>query len=140
MRSSSPASGHALAPPTTSASSTAAALPTAARPASVTASNPSGEFLHVADSACNLATLNLLAFLRGNEFDVEAFTAAVELLVLAQDAIVDGSGYPGEQIERNATYCVRSGSVTPTSRRFSCRSGFPTTQMKGAIGPRRSPR
>ena len=68
----------------------------------VTASNPCGEFLHVADSACNLATLNLLAFLEDREFDVEAFTAAVELLVLAQDAIVDGSGYPSHEIERNA--------------------------------------
>ena len=68
----------------------------------ITASNPCGEFLHVADSACNLATLNLLAFLKAREFDVEGFTAAVELLVLAQDAIVDGSGYPSQQIERNA--------------------------------------
>jgi ribonucleoside-diphosphate reductase alpha chain len=68
----------------------------------ITASNPCGEFLHVADSACNLATLNLLSFLERRAFDVEAFTAAVELLVVAQDAIVDGSGYPSEQIERNA--------------------------------------
>ncbi len=68
----------------------------------VTASNPCGEFLHVADSACNLATLNLLSFLEDRAFDVAAFTAAVELLVVAQDAIVDGSGYPSERIEDNA--------------------------------------
>ena len=68
----------------------------------VTASNPCGEFLHVADSACNLATLNLLSFLEDRAFDIAAFTAAVELLVVAQDAIVDGSGYPSEAIERNA--------------------------------------
>jgi ribonucleoside-diphosphate reductase alpha chain len=68
----------------------------------VTASNPCGEFLHVADSACNLATLNLLAFLEERDFDIEGFTAAVELLVIAQDAIVDGSGYPSRQIARNA--------------------------------------
>jgi ribonucleoside-diphosphate reductase alpha chain len=68
----------------------------------ITASNPCGEFLHVADSACNLATLNLLAFLRGGRFDVDGFIAAVELLVLAQDAIVAGSGYPSPEIERNA--------------------------------------
>jgi ribonucleoside-diphosphate reductase alpha chain len=68
----------------------------------VTASNPCGEFLHVADSACNLATLNLLAFRRGRDFDINGFTRAVELLVVAQDAIVDGSGYPSEAIERNA--------------------------------------
>ena len=63
---------------------------------------PCGEFLHVADSACNLATLNLLAFLKDREFDIEGFTAAVELLVLAQDAIVDGSGYPSHEIELHA--------------------------------------
>ena len=63
----------------------------------ITASNPCGEFLHVADSACNLATLNLLAFLKDREFDIEGFTSAVELLVLAQDAIVDGSGYPSQR-------------------------------------------
>jgi ribonucleoside-diphosphate reductase alpha chain len=68
----------------------------------VTASNPCGEFLHVADSACNLATLNLLTFLKDREFDIEGFTAAVELLVLAQEAIVDGSGYPSPEIEQSA--------------------------------------
>jgi len=68
----------------------------------VTASNPCGEFLHVADSACNLATLNLLSFLEDRHFDVSAFTAAVELLVVAQDAIVDGSGYPSQRIKDNA--------------------------------------
>jgi len=68
----------------------------------VTASNPCGEFLHVADSACNLATLNLLAFRQGRDFDIDGFTAAVELLVIAQDAIVEGSGYPSDAIERNA--------------------------------------
>ena len=68
----------------------------------ITVSSPCGEFLHVADSACNMATLNLLAFLNGREFDVNGFTATVELLVLAQDAIVDGSGYPSADIEHNA--------------------------------------
>ena len=47
-------------------------------------------------------TLNLLAFRKDREFDIEGFTAAVELLVVAQDAIVDGSGYPSNAIERNA--------------------------------------
>ena len=68
----------------------------------VIASNPCGEFLDVADSACNLATLNLLSFLEDRVFDVAAFAAAVELLVVAQDAIVDGSGYPSQRIEVNA--------------------------------------
>ena len=107
----------------------------------VTASNPYGEFLHVADSACNLAALNLLSFLKDRAFDVEAFTAAVELLVVAQDAIVDGSGYPSEQIEREAPGgCARSGSATPTSPRCCSPSGFPTTPTQDATGLPRSPR
>ncbi len=76
---------------------------TCPRSGPITASNPCGEFLHVGESACNLATLNLLAFLREDRsFDVGAFVRAVELLVLAQDAIVDGSAYPTERIEQGA--------------------------------------
>jgi len=65
-------------------------------------SDTCGELLQIADSACNLATLNLLAFLHERDFDAEAFVSAVELLVMAQDAIVDGSGYPSGQIDCNA--------------------------------------
>jgi len=68
----------------------------------ITASNPCGEFLHVADSACNLATLNLLAFLDGGRFDASAFVSAVDALVVALDAIVDGSGYPSAAIAEHA--------------------------------------
>jgi ribonucleoside-diphosphate reductase alpha chain len=76
---------------------------TCPRSGPITASNPCGEFLHVGESACNLATLNLLAFLTDDgAFDVDSFVHAVELLVLAQDAIVDGSAYPTERIEQNA--------------------------------------
>ena len=71
---------------------------TCPRSGPITASNPCGEFLHVGESACNLATLNLLAFLRDDgAFDVDDFVHAVELMVLAQDAIVDGSAYPTER-------------------------------------------
>ncbi len=76
---------------------------TCPRSGPITASNPCGEFLHVGESACNLATLNLLAFLREDRsFEVEAFVHAVELLVLAQDAIVDGSSYPTGRIAEGA--------------------------------------
>jgi ribonucleoside-diphosphate reductase alpha chain len=67
----------------------------------ITASNPCGEFLHVADSACNLATINLLRFLAEGAFAVSGITSTVRLLVLAQDAIVDGSGYPSPEITDN---------------------------------------
>jgi len=76
---------------------------TCPRSGPITASNPCGEFLHVGESACNLATLNLLAFIRDDgSFETDAFTNAVELVVLAQDAIVEGSAYPTERIARGA--------------------------------------
>lgn len=76
---------------------------TCPRSGPIVASNPCGEFLHVGESACNLATLNLLAFLtRHGTFDTSSFVRAVELLVLAQDAIVDGSAYPTERIATGA--------------------------------------
>jgi ribonucleoside-diphosphate reductase alpha chain len=76
---------------------------TCPRSGPITAANPCGEFLHVGESACNLATLNLLAFLRDDgTFAVEDFVHAVRLLVTAQDAIVDGSAYPTERIEQGA--------------------------------------
>jgi ribonucleoside-diphosphate reductase alpha chain len=69
----------------------------------ITASNPCSEYMHLDNSACNLASLNLLKFLddRG-EFDVRAFRHAVDIMITAQDIIVDNSSYPTEEIARNA--------------------------------------
>ena len=106
----------------------------------VTASNPCGEFLHVANSACDLATLNLLAFLEGREFDLDGFTAAVELLVTAQDAIVDGSGYSSPQIERNAHRLRQVGIGYANLAALLLTLGCPMTPTRGATGPRQSPR
>ncbi len=69
----------------------------------INASNPCSEYMHLDDSACNLASLNLLAFLgEGGEFDVEGFRHAVDILITAQDIIVDNSSYPTEPIARTA--------------------------------------
>jgi ribonucleoside-diphosphate reductase alpha chain len=69
----------------------------------INASNPCSEYMHLDDSACNLASLNLLQFLNeGGEFDVEGFRHAVDILITAQDIIVDNSSYPTEPIGRNA--------------------------------------
>jgi ribonucleoside-diphosphate reductase alpha chain len=59
--------------------------------------------MHLDNSACNLASLNLLRFLdeRG-EFDVKAFRHAVDVMITAQDIVVDNSSYPTEEITRNA--------------------------------------
>ena len=69
----------------------------------ITASNPCSEYMHLDNSACNLASLNLLKFLddRG-EFDVKAFRHAVDVMITAQDIIVDNSSYPTDEIAQNA--------------------------------------
>jgi len=61
------------------------------------------EYMHLDNSACNLASLNLLKFLRDDGvFDVEAFKHAVEIVFLAQEIIVGNSSYPTQKITRNA--------------------------------------
>jgi ribonucleoside-diphosphate reductase alpha chain len=69
----------------------------------INASNPCSEYMHVDDSACNLASLNLMKFRRPDgTFDVESFEHAVDIVFLAQEIIVSPSSYPTEQITRNA--------------------------------------
>jgi len=61
------------------------------------------EYMHVDDSACNLASLNLMKFRRDDgSFDVDAFEHAVDIVFLAQEIIVGPSSYPTEQIGDNA--------------------------------------
>jgi ribonucleoside-diphosphate reductase alpha chain len=61
------------------------------------------EYMHIDDSACNLASLNLMKFVNeALEFDVEAFRHAVDVLITAMDIIVDNSSYPTPEITQNA--------------------------------------
>jgi ribonucleoside-diphosphate reductase alpha chain len=69
----------------------------------INASNPCSEYMHVDDSACNLASLNLMKFRRSDgTFDVESFEHAVDIVFLAQEIIVSPSSYPTEEIGANA--------------------------------------
>ena len=68
----------------------------------INGSNPCSEYMHLDDSACNLASLNLLSFLKNGEFDHEAFKKAVGVFIMAQDIVVDNSSYPTPKIEENA--------------------------------------
>ena len=69
----------------------------------INASNPCSEYMHLDNSACNLASLNLLKFLGDDgKFDVAAFRHAVEIVFLAQEIIVGNSSYPTERITQNA--------------------------------------
>ncbi len=69
----------------------------------INASNPCSEYMSIDDSACNLASLNLLKFRREDgELDVDAFEHAVDVTFLAQEILVGYSSYPTPEIERNA--------------------------------------
>src|SRR6201997_3602315 len=69
----------------------------------INASNPCSEYMSIDDSACNLASLNLMKFRREDgELDVEAFEHACDVMFLAQEILVGYSSYPTPEIERNA--------------------------------------
>jgi ribonucleoside-diphosphate reductase alpha chain len=69
----------------------------------INASNPCSEYMFLDDSACNLASLNLMKFMGpGGQFDIEAYKHAVDITITAQEILVDNSGYPTESISRNS--------------------------------------
>jgi ribonucleoside-diphosphate reductase alpha chain len=69
----------------------------------INASNPCSEYMFLDDSACNLASLNLMKFVGPDgAFDVEAFRHAVDTIILAQEIIVDNASYPTEKIAQNS--------------------------------------
>ncbi len=69
----------------------------------INASNPCSEYMHVDDSACNLASLNLMRFRRADgTFDTDDFEHAVDVVFLAQEIVVTPSSYPTEKIGENA--------------------------------------
>ncbi len=66
-------------------------------------SNPCSEYMFLNDSACNLASLNLMKFRHADgEFDVEAFRHACRIVLTAQEIIVDNASYPTPRIEENS--------------------------------------
>src|ERR1700722_12453401 len=70
--------------------------------AKINASNPCSEYMFLDDSACNLASLNLLKFAPNGTFDVEAYRHAVDILITAQEILVENAGYVTESIMRNS--------------------------------------
>jgi len=69
----------------------------------IDASNPCSEYMFLDNSACNLASLNLLSFVNdADDFDVDAFIHACELTILAQEIIVGSSSYPTTAIAENS--------------------------------------
>ena len=71
--------------------------------ARINASNPCSEYMFLDDTACNLASLNLMKYLGSNgQFDVEAFTKAVDITITAQEILVDNASYPTDKIAKNS--------------------------------------
>jgi len=77
--------------------------------ARINASNPCSEYMFLDDSACNLASINLMKFLKEKgshdedfEFDAEAFKKACEIFITAQEILVDNASYPTPSIGRNS--------------------------------------
>ena len=76
---------------------------TSSNTAPINASNPCSEYMYLDDSACNLASLNLMTFVKDDgEFDVEGYKHAVRIVFTAQEIIVDNASYPTERIGENS--------------------------------------
>jgi ribonucleoside-diphosphate reductase alpha chain len=102
--------------------------------APITASNPCSEYMFLDDSACNLASLNLMKFVDGNgQFEIESFRKAVDLTITAQEIIVGFASYPTK-------ITVRWVWATRTWGRCSCPWAWRTTAMQGGTMLRPSPR
>jgi ribonucleoside-diphosphate reductase alpha chain len=71
--------------------------------ARINASNPCSEYMFLDDSACNLASFNLLKFLTpGGQFDIASYRHAIAIVTTAMEIIVDSAGYPTEMIAKNS--------------------------------------
>jgi len=76
---------------------------TCPRSGRINASNPCSEYMFVDDSACNLASLNLMKFRQPDgRFDVESFRRAIRIMIIAQETLVDHGSYPTEKITQNS--------------------------------------
>src|ERR1700676_2227449 len=72
-------------------------------PPRINASNPCSEYMFLDDTACNLASLNLMKFVNSSgSFDVEAFRHAVDITITAQEILVDNASYPTPKIADNS--------------------------------------
>jgi ribonucleoside-diphosphate reductase alpha chain len=98
----------------------------------INASNPCSEYMHVDDSACNLASLNLMRFRRGDgSFDVAAFEHAVDIVLLAQEIVVGPSSYPTEEIGVNARAFRQLGLGYANLGAYLMADGMPYDSSEG---------
>ncbi|MCI0405545.1 MAG: vitamin B12-dependent ribonucleotide reductase, partial [candidate division Zixibacteria bacterium] len=98
----------------------------------INASNPCSEYMHLDDSACNLASLNIMKFRnKEGEFDPDSFARAVDTFILAMDIIVDNSSYPTERITKNAKAFRELGLGYANLGAFLMSRGLPYDSEEG---------
>ena len=98
----------------------------------INASNPCSEYMHVDNSACNLASLNLMKFRRPDgSFDVESFENAVDVVFLAQEIVVSPSSYPTEEIATNARAFRQLGMGYANLGAYLMANGLPYDSDEG---------
>jgi ribonucleoside-diphosphate reductase alpha chain len=98
----------------------------------INASNPCSEYMHVDDSACNLASLNLMKFRREDgSFDVEDFEHAVDVVFLAQEIVVGFSSYPTDEIGENANAFRQLGLGYANLGALLMSDGLPYDSVEG---------
>ena len=106
----------------------------------INASNPCSEYMFLDDTACNLASLNLMQFVdEDGSFDVASFKRAVALTILAQEILVDHADYPTPRSPRTATFRPLGLGYANLGALLMARA-CPTTATRGATWRRRSPR
>jgi ribonucleoside-diphosphate reductase alpha chain len=106
----------------------------------IRASNPCSEFMFLDDTACNLASLNLMRFYDADQerFEAEGFAHACEVVITAQEILVDNAGYPREAIAHNSHEYRPLGLGFANLGALLMAEGFPTTQRPAGIMPRPS--
>jgi ribonucleoside-diphosphate reductase alpha chain len=105
---------------------------TSPRSGRINASNPCSEYMHVDDSACNLASLNLMKFRRPDgTLDVESFEHAVDVMLLAQEIVVGPSSYPTEEIAVNARAFRQLGLGYANLGAYLMADGMPYDSERG---------
>ena len=98
----------------------------------INASNPCSEYMHVDDSACNLASLNLMKFRREDgSFDAAEFEHAVDIVFLAQEIVVGFSSYPTEEITENANKFRQLGLGYANLGALLMSDGLPYDSVEG---------
>ncbi len=100
----------------------------------INASNPCSEYMFLDDSACNLASINLVKYLKEDgSFDVDSYRHTVDIMITAQEILVDFSSYPGKIIAQNSHEYRPLGLGYANLGAYLMRVGMPYDSDKGRV-------